>query len=132
MVSGSSIFVGYNGEGWTDGGPAYLGQGQANQFMQYNSDGLFIGEFGSPQLVNGSEAATYANGYGVGGNSMSPFVVDVNGTTYLYLNDEGHRSLQRWHLVNENSVQEQSQSVAVGYPNAPTTLAMPVSPRRSL
>ena len=116
MVSGSNIFVGYNGEGWTDGGPEYLGQGQANQFMQFNSDGLFIGEFGSPQLVNGSEAATYANGYGVGGNSMSPFVVQVNGTIYLYENDEGHRSLMRWHLTGENSIEEQSQSVVVGAP----------------
>ena len=40
--------------------PITSGQGQANQFMQYNSDGLFIGEFGSPGLVNGSEAATWS------------------------------------------------------------------------
>ena len=33
MVSGSNVFVGYNGEGWD-------GSGQANQYMQYSDDGL--------------------------------------------------------------------------------------------
>ena len=83
MVAGSSIFVGYNGEFW-------MNQGQANQFMQFSDDGLFIGEFGTPQLANGS---SWNRGYGMAGNSFSPFTVVVNGTTYLYLNDEADRSL---------------------------------------
>ena len=95
--------------------------------MQYNSDGLFIGEFGTPELQRFA-SPTWANGYGVAGNSFSPFVVQVNGTTYLYLNDEGNRSLMRWHLADTSSIQEQSQSVVIDYPNAPTSLvATPVS-----
>jgi autotransporter-associated beta strand protein len=112
MLDGSSVFVGFNGEGW-------IGQGQANQFMQFSDDGLFIGQFGSPQLASNS---SWNRGYGMSGNSFSPFTVVVNGTTYLYLNDEADRSLQRWHLTGENTIQELAQVVAVGVPAAPTGL----------
>ena len=114
----STVFVGFNGEGW-------MGQGQANQFMQFSDDGLFIGEFGTPQMASNS---TWNRGYGMAGNSFSPFTVVVNGTTYLYLNDEADRSLQRWHLTGENTIQELAQTVSVAVPAAPTGLsAAPVS-----
>ena len=40
----------------------------------------------------------------------------VNGTAYLYLNDETDRSLQRWHETG--SIQETSVGVQVGLPTA--------------
>ena len=108
MLSGTNVFVGYNGEGWH-------GSGQANQFMQYNSDGLFIGQFGTPTGAGSSFCA-----YGAAGNSYSPFVVNVGGTIYLYLNDESDRSLQRWHLTGLNTIQETSVAFVLG--TAPTDL----------
>ncbi|MEI8196393.1 MAG: Ig-like domain repeat protein, partial [Phycisphaerae bacterium] len=108
-TDGNSIIAGYNGEGWVVGGEVGLGQGQANQFMQYSKDGLFLGQFGTPYLIGSS----YANGYGVGGNSLTPQAVVVNGVTYMFVCDEGHRSAMRWHIEGQNTIQEQSATVAI-------------------
>ena len=109
MVNGTNVIVGYNGEGWR-------GSGQANQYMQYNSDGLFIGQFGTP-----SGFGTTALAYGAAGNSFSPFLVNVNGTLYLYNNDESDRSLQRWQVTGLSTVQETSLGVLLGVAPSPIT-----------
>ena len=101
MVSGTNIIVGYNGEG-------FHGTGQADQFMQYNQDGLFIGQFGTPT------GSAVFGAYGQPATAYSPFVASVNGTLYLYTNDESDRSLQRWHVAGMDTIQETSLSVVLG------------------
>ena len=109
MVNGSNIFVGYNGEGWH-------GAGEAGQFMQYNQDGLFIGQFGTPSLVTG---ATWPNPYGFAGNAFSPFL-EANGTSlYLYANDESDRSLQRWQISGLNTISGNISGRRSVWPNTP-------------
>ncbi|MEI8197427.1 MAG: hypothetical protein WCI73_16140, partial [Phycisphaerae bacterium] len=94
MASGHSLITGYHGEAWRGA--------QANQFTQYNDDGLFIGQFGT------SNAGILTFTYGSGGNCTSPFLVSHNGNLYLYSNDESNRSLQRWSLTGMDTIQEQS------------------------
>jgi len=81
----TNVFVGFNGEGWR-------GSGQANQFHAVQLGWVVHRQFGTPTGAGSSFLA-----YGAAGNSYSPFVVNVGGTIYLYLNDESDRSLQRWH-----------------------------------
>ena len=110
MANGSNIIVGYHGEGWRNAG-------QAGQFMQYNQDGLFIGQFGTPSLNAGR---TWPNAYGFSGNSFSPFLVANGNSLYLYANDESDRSLQRWQATGLDTIQETSASVSLGAPAAPS------------
>jgi len=120
MVSGTNIVTGYNGEFWG----ANSGMGQANQFTHYNDDGLFIGQFGMGQLNSGG---TWPNAYGAGGNSFSPFLVGNNGRLYLYANDEGNRSLNRWQATGLDTIQTTSLPVILGAPVAPSNLSATVA-----
>ncbi len=115
MASGTNVVVGYNGEGWG----ANMGQGQANQFMHYSDDGLFVGQFGMGQLNGGG---TWPGAYGSGGNSFSPFLTSNGGILYLYANDESDRSLNRWRATGLDTIQETSLAVALGAPTAPSRL----------
>ncbi len=74
-ASGQNIFYGYNGEGWQGG--------QANQFMQFYDDGLFIGQFGTPHFPYQEPAP------GAAGNSYLAAVLKAGGNLYLYHGDEG-------------------------------------------
>ena len=112
MASGRNIIAGYNGEGWRN-------QGQANQFMHYNDDGLFIGQFGTP-LLNGGNS--WPSPYGFSGNSFSPFLTTNGNSLYLYANDESSRGLQRWHATGLDTIQETSLGVILGVPAAPSGL----------
>jgi DNA-binding beta-propeller fold protein YncE len=81
------IVYNFHGEGWHNAG-------QANQFLHWSRDGLFVGQFGVPNLRGIPPAAA-----GLAGNSFSAQLVRVNGATYLWHNDENlHAGLQRWHL----------------------------------
>ena len=108
MVSGHSVVAGFNGEGWRGA--------QANQFIHYYDDGLFVGQFGT------SNASSWPAAYGAGGNSFSPFLAANGGTLYLYANDESDRSLNRWSATGLDTIQEQSLTASIGALNAPTGL----------
>ncbi len=107
QVSGQNILYGYHGEGWN-------GE-EANQFMHFRDDGLFVGEFGIPSSAANTNAIA-----GSGGNAFNPTVVEVNGVTYLYHNDEGnHGGIHRWRLDNLNSI---SELIGAGALNSTITL----------
>jgi hypothetical protein len=83
---GDQIVYNYHGEGWQGG--------QANQFLHWYRDGLFVGQFGVPDLRTLPPGAP-----GMAGNSFSIQLVPANGQTYLWHNDENaHAGIHRWHL----------------------------------
>jgi outer membrane protein assembly factor BamB len=83
---GDQIVYNYHGEFWRGG--------QANQFLHWYRDGLFVGQFGVPDL-----RALPPGAPGMAGNSFSIQLVSANGQTYLWHNDENaHAGIHRWHL----------------------------------
>lgn len=90
VSEGRNVIYGFHGEGW---------QGkQANQFMHFYDDGLFVGQFGVPN-ANMTALAKVA------GNSWSSTVVNVNGVRYFYHNDESnHAGIHRWRLDGIGSI----------------------------
>lgn len=91
-----NIIYGYHGE--------FYNGGQANQFMHFRDDGLFLGQFGTA-----SNAARKEANYGQGGNSFSLSMVKVDGETYFWHNDESnHGGVHRWRLTGANNVRELS------------------------
>ena len=108
MCVGAHIVFGYYGEGWSGG--------QANQFMHYSDDGLFIGQFGQPGIVG----ATSANVPGFAGNNFSPSLVQYNSQVYLYCNDESDRGSHRWHLTGLDTIAEQTCTLRVSALAEPT------------
>lgn len=84
---GDQIVYNYHGEGWHN-------DGQANQFLHWYRDGLFVGQFGVPRVRGLPPGAP-----GMAGNSFSIQLVTANGQTYLWHNDENaHAGIHRWHL----------------------------------
>jgi hypothetical protein len=97
QAAGDQLVYNYHGEGWLDGGAA-----EANQFLHWNRDGLFIGQFGVPR-----EPGIAPGSPGVAGNSFAFQLVMVNGATYLYHNDESvHGGIHRWLLDGAAGVRE--------------------------
>jgi hypothetical protein len=95
-TSGRQIVYGYHGEAWNGG--------QADQWMHYFDDGLFVGQFGAP--VYPAQNKVFAKA-GAAGNAFSPQLVTVNGEVYLWHNDESvHAGVHRWHLVGANQIRE--------------------------
>jgi hypothetical protein len=115
MASGQNIVCAYHGEFWN--------QTEANQFMHYWDDGLFLGQFGVP---NSTDYDPNAIGAGKAGNAFSPTLVDNDGELYLYNNDESnHAGVQRWHLLNVGAVREQ---IATGTSGTTISLTAPAAP----
>jgi len=101
-ASGRNIVYGYHGE--------FYNGGQANQFMHFRDDGLFLGQFGTVS----SSAITEANP-GQGGNSFSLSLVKVGAETYFWNNDESnHAGVHRWRFTGLNNVGELSASGTPG------------------
>jgi outer membrane protein assembly factor BamB len=87
-VAGRQIIYGYHGEAWNGG--------QADQWMHYRDDGLFIGQFGAPVYAAQNRIVAHV---GAAGNAFSPQLVSVNGRLYLWHNDEGvHGGVHRWNI----------------------------------
>jgi len=102
-----NVIYGYHGE--------FYNGGQANQFMHFRDDGLFLGQFGTVS----NPSILYAN-YGQAGNSFSLSMVKVNGETYFWHNDESnHAGVHRWKLTGANNVGELAASGTLG-----TTVAL--------
>jgi hypothetical protein len=112
MTAGHNIICGYHGEFWEES--------EANQFMHFWDDGLFVGQFGEP---NNNRYETESIGAGQAGNAFSPTLVTANGELYLYHNDEfTHSGIHRWHLVGVNDIREESGTGVLG---STITLAVP-------
>ena len=87
-VAGRDIVYGYHGEAWNGG--------QADQWMHYRDDGLFIGQFGAPVYPAQNRVVAHT---GQAGNAFSPQLVRVNGRLYLWHNDESvHGGVHRWRI----------------------------------
>lgn len=97
---GRDIVYGYHGEVYTDLGNGRVGE--ANQFMHFLDDGLFIGEFGVSSTRN-----TSASQPGLSGNAFSSTFLRANGQAYLYHNDEStFGGVQRWRIAGMDDIQE--------------------------
>ena len=97
---GRDIVYGYHGEFYTDLGNGKVGE--ANQFMHFLDDGLFIGEFGVS-----TTRATSASQAGEAGNAFSSTFLRANGQAYLYHNDEStFGGVQRWRIAGMDDIQE--------------------------
>jgi hypothetical protein len=96
MASGRQIIYGYHGEAWRGG--------QANQWVHFLDNGLFVGQFGRPWVpAKGDPGPAVAE---ASGNSFSPQLVTVNGQLYLWHNDEsGHAGVHRWRIDGADRVQ---------------------------
>ncbi len=113
MVSGRSVLYGYHGEFYGDAGNGRVGQ--ANQFMHFLDNGLFVGQFGLPSTRSGAVPEP-----GLSGNAFSPWLVKAAGRTYLYHNDESSwGGVHRWELVGVDGIAELRAS---GEPGATLTL----------
>ena len=105
---GRDIVYGYHGEDYTDLSNGKFGQ--ANQFMHFREDGLFIGQFGVS-----STRATSPSQPGLSGNAFSSTLLRYGGQTYLYHNDEStFGGVQRWRFDGIDDIQELSATGNVG------------------
>jgi hypothetical protein len=102
-----SVVYGYHGEFYTELTQGWVGQ--ANQFMHFYDNGLFVGQFGVPG-VGGTTAAP-----GRSGNAFSPTLVRAAGKVYLYHNDESTwGGVHRWRLRGADDIVEISAAGAIG------------------
>jgi hypothetical protein len=94
VTSGDEIVYGYHGEAWNGG--------EADQWMHFHDDGLFVGQFGRPvyPAANRQEARPE-----MAGNAFSPQLIRVNGVMYLWHNDESvHAGVHRWRIEGLNGL----------------------------
>lgn len=101
LISGDQIFWGYHGEFWK--------QSQTNKWNQVDGNtGLFVGQFGVLTSDHQNEEA-FAGG---AGNVLTGTVVEVDGTTYLYHNDESvHGGVHRWKITGLNTIEIQIANI---------------------
>ena len=117
MASGKHVIYGYHGE-------FHMNQGQANQFMHYDQDGLFLNQFGQESVSHRSSELDSRGIPGFAGNSFTPVLVSTNGELYLYHNDEWSLGVHRWHLVGADAIRTLTNSGTFG-----STIALtPVPP----
>ena len=89
QVFGRHIFFNLHGEFWHNG--------QANQFFNYLDNGLFLGQFGQPNVWGVGSDAAQSRVPGAAGNSFAISLAHAGDRLYLYHNDEnGHGGSQRW------------------------------------
>ena len=97
---GRHVLYGFHGEFYTDAQTGRIGQ--ANQFMHFYDNGLFVGQFGVPSTRDAGESAP-----GLSGNAFSPTLVRAGSRMFLYHNDESsHGGVHRWRIDGWNEVQE--------------------------
>lgn len=88
------IVYGYHGELWNGG--------QANQWLHFTEDGLFVGQFGEPTYP-------WKGGWpGQAGNAFSGVLVEHGGDLYLYHNDESQNAgIHRWRIEGLDTMRAQ-------------------------
>lgn len=102
MVSGQNIFADYHGEFFQDAG-------QSSQFFHFYDNGLFVGQFGQPNMFG-----VAPNAPGTSGNALNPVLVEVGTDVYIYHNDEPGRGSPRWHPIGLDGIRELASAVTVG------------------
>ena len=108
LSSGRSVLYGYHGEFFTDLASGRVGQ--ANQFMHFLDNGLFVGQFGALSVVFSAVPEA-----GRSGNAFSPSLVSQGGRTYLYHNDESSwGGVHRWELKGLNDLVELKATASLG------------------
>lgn len=101
--AGADIVYGFPGEAWH-------GDAEANQFLHWNRDGLFVGQFGTP-----NERGVLPAAPGLAGNPLAIQVVAHDGESYLWHTDESaHAGVHRWHLDGTDWIREQIGTGHVG------------------
>ena len=119
---GRNILYQYKGEFWNNS--------EANQLMHFYDNGLFVGQFGTPNSVSASTGIIPA---GAAGNMMMGTLVLSNTTTYFYTNDENqHGGYHRWRLDGLDTIGELAGSGALNSTinlagTAPIGTAQPLS-----
>ncbi len=117
MAAGRSIICGYHGEFWKSN--------QASQWLNFYDNGLMVGLFGT---FGGYTNNATTNGFA--GNSFSPDLIRVNGTVYLYTNDESnHGGDIRWRIDGLDNITEIKATASIG---ATTVLATTSGPTVTL
>jgi hypothetical protein len=94
-VAGANIVVGFPGE--------FFHSGEASQWLHFHDSGLFLGQFGVPNLSfvgGGLFAPVHYALNGTSGNAYAPtLVTGPDGEIYLYHNDENaHDGVHRWFI----------------------------------
>ncbi len=114
MARGKAIIYGYHGEFW--------GGGQANQWLHFHENGLFVNQFGTP---NTGPSAGLTFPPGAAGNTFSPTLVVYSNQLYLYHNDENaHAGIHRWRIEGWDQVQELTAPLVAGAGNLPPTVTL--------
>ena len=91
---GREVVYGYHGEAWNGG--------EANQWIHYLDDGLFVGQFGKTVDPSIEKREALA---GAAGNAFSPQLVSVGGHLYLWHNDESiHAGVHRWRIDGADQI----------------------------
>lgn len=99
------VFFGYHGENYRD--LTYYQVGQANQFYHFYDDGLFIGQFGVPNIAH-YRPSEDVHPAGCAGNSFSNTYAYANGNLYWYHGDESvHGGIHRWRIDGIDTISEQ-------------------------
>jgi len=102
MVSGRSIFAGFHGEFYQDAG-------QSSQIFHFYDNGLFVGQFGQPNMYG-----VVPNAPGTSGNALNPVLVEVGTNVFIYHNDEPGRGSPRWRPSGLDGIRELASSLTVG------------------
>ena len=93
-AAGRHIVAGYHGEGWNGG--------QADQWLHFLDNGLFIGQFGRPVYPANNRVDARPES---AGNAFSPQLVSVNGELYLWHNDESVQGgVHRWKIAGADRI----------------------------
>ena len=113
LATGQNIVYGHHGEFYLN--QATNQQGEANQFMHYWDDGMFVGEFGVPNIsASNQDDYNYAVP-GAAGNDFYTGLANVGGTSYLWHCDENtHGGVHRWKLDGADNIRELGASAALG------------------
>ena len=91
-TAGHHIVYGYHGEAWNGG--------QANQWVHFLDNGLFVGQFGRPVYPAANRGAARPER---AGNAFASQLVSVGGQLYLWHNDESvHGGIHRWRIDGAN------------------------------
>jgi hypothetical protein len=94
LTAGPHIIFGYHGEAWNGG--------QADQWVHYLDNGLFVGQFGRPVYPAENKLSAQP---GSAGNAFSPQLVEVNRQLYLWHNDESvHGGVHRWRIDGADQI----------------------------
>lgn len=106
-VAGDHLVYNFHGEAWTDG---VLAQGQANQFLHFHRSGLFLGQFGTPNLPDVPPAVA-----GLAGNSYSHQLFPTpQGLRFLHNDEHAHAGQHVWLLDGAEQVREFTARGRVG------------------